>query len=100
MRNKAVVIAVTFYLLLLFMPPLGGSAGEVTAPSRTEKAAAAPGPANRQAGPPPALHGEKDATRALYGVTAVVLLVWAGLGLYLFRIDRRVSSLEKRFLER
>jgi CcmD family protein len=90
MRNKAVVIAVALYLLLLFMPPLGGSAGE----------APAPGPANRQAGPPPALHGEKDATRALYGVTAVVLLVWAGLGLYLFRIDRRVSSLEKRFLER
>ncbi len=100
MRNKAVVIPIALYLLLLFMPPPEGFAGEAPAPSRADKAAASPGPANRHKGPPPALHGEKDATRALYGVTAVVLLVWAGLGLYLFRIDRRVSSLEKRFLER
>ncbi len=32
----------------------------------------------------------------MYVVLVVVLLIWAGIVLYLWRIDRKVNSLEKQ----
>lgn len=35
------------------------------------------------------------AENALYVVLIIVLVIWAGLGWYLVRLDKRVSGLEK-----
>lgn len=36
------------------------------------------------------------AQNSLYVVLIIVLMIWAGLFLYLLRVDRRVSKLEKQ----
>jgi CcmD family protein len=39
--------------------------------------------------------GAADRAAALYKVMAVVLIVWIGIALFLFRLDRRLAALEK-----
>jgi CcmD family protein len=58
--------------------------------------------AQAQAGPQTDLNAAQpekeapaDAAPVLYRVTGVVMVVWIGLAVYLFTIDRRLSRLEK-----
>lgn len=46
------------------------------------------------------IHSDKEITpgspTTLYQVMGVVLFIWIALALFLFRLDRRVSAMEKR----
>lgn len=44
---------------------------------------------------PPAPEQPADSPAVLYQVMGVILVVWLGLGLFLFLINRRVTRLEK-----
>lgn len=41
-----------------------------------------------------------DVSVVLYRVMAVVLIVWIGLAVFLFRLDRRVAAIEKEIGQR
>jgi CcmD family protein len=43
----------------------------------------------------PETNGPAESSTVLYQVMAVILVIWLGLGLFLFQIDRRVARLEK-----
>ena len=45
----------------------------------------------------PARHA--DTSSVLYQVAGVILIIWLGLAIFLYRIDRRVTRLEKRLPE-
>lgn len=44
---------------------------------------------------PPEMDRTAESSAVLYQVMAVVLVIWLGLGLFLFLIDRRVTRLEQ-----
>ncbi|OHD63762.1 MAG: hypothetical protein A2176_14600 [Spirochaetes bacterium RBG_13_51_14] len=55
-------------------------------------------PAPQQTGksaPPEKEEPAADTSKTLYRVTGVVLVIWTGLAIFLFRLDRKVSKLEK-----
>jgi CcmD family protein len=53
-------------------------------------------PANRNSAHPPVREKDEpaDSAAVLYRVMGVVMVVWIGLAVFLFRLDRRLSRLE------
>lgn len=84
MRNKAMIAALAA-LLCLSLAPL--------------KAGAREAPPVKAAGVEPAGAGEAGSDVSLYVVGGAVLLIWLGVSACLWRMDRRISRLEKKIHE-
>lgn len=84
MKNKAMIAALAA-LLCLSLAPL--------------KARAKDAPPVKTAGVEPAVSGEDGRAVSLYVVGGAVLLIWLGVSAYLWRMDRRISRLEKKIHE-
>jgi CcmD family protein len=83
-------------LLVFFIFSAFPAGGRINYYANDMTALAGPGPQDTPRSP-----GDTGAQRrTLHRVTAVILVIWIGIGLYLYRIDRRVARLEKKIDER
>ncbi len=83
------ILALIVILLTIAAPALLPAAPEPAGPAAYAAGASALDTAPAQS------QQSGDTAAVLYRVMGVVLLVWTGLAVFLFRIDRRVAALEK-----
>lgn len=97
MKRAALLAAIPAIMLLILAPLHAG--GDKPAPSGNADARIVSSAAGAVAGTPADQTATPGIDRGMMYVMATVLLAWGGIGLYLFRLDRKLSRIEKEIHE-